>query len=95
VLNIAIMTSYLSRPDKRVSHLISTHPSIMIGIVNQIQTSITSEVEFTCVNMKEMQKKSKRIQNIQDRIKKKNKRRKKVQDRKQAPSPPPPPQIKP
>jgi hypothetical protein len=62
------MTSYLARSSKRVSHLISTHPSIMTSIINQIQTSITNEAELTYVNMKEMQKKSKRIQNIQDRI---------------------------
>jgi hypothetical protein len=43
VLNIAIMTSYLARSSKRVSHLISTHPSIMTSIVNEIQGSILSE----------------------------------------------------
>jgi hypothetical protein len=37
------MTSYLAWSTKRVSHLISTHPSIMINIINQIQASITSE----------------------------------------------------
>jgi hypothetical protein len=58
------MTSYLARSSKRVSHLISTHPSIMTSIVNQIQTSIISEAELILVNMKEMQKKRKRIQNI-------------------------------
>jgi hypothetical protein len=37
------MTSYLGWSSKRVSHLISTHPSIMISIINQIQASITGE----------------------------------------------------
>jgi hypothetical protein len=37
----------------------------MTNIVNQIQTSTISETELTLVNKKEMQKKSKRIQNIQ------------------------------
>jgi hypothetical protein len=46
VLNIAIMTSHLAWSSKSVSHLISTHPSIMISIVNQIQTSIISEAEL-------------------------------------------------
>jgi hypothetical protein len=36
----------------------------MTSIVNQIQTSIISEAELILVNMKEMQKKRKRIQNI-------------------------------
>jgi hypothetical protein len=43
VLNIAIMIGYLSWSSKRVSHLMSTHPSTMIGIIIQIQASITSE----------------------------------------------------
>jgi hypothetical protein len=43
MLNIAIMTGYLAWYRKRVSHLISTHPSIMTGIVIQIQTSITTK----------------------------------------------------
>jgi hypothetical protein len=37
------MIGYLARSSKRVSHHISTHPSIMISIINQIQASITSE----------------------------------------------------
>jgi hypothetical protein len=37
------MTSYLTMSSKNVLHLISTHPSIMTSIVNQIQTSIISE----------------------------------------------------
>jgi hypothetical protein len=43
MLNITIMIGYLAWCSKRVSHLISTHPSIMISIINQIQASITSE----------------------------------------------------
>jgi hypothetical protein len=43
MLNIAIMTSYLAGSMKRVSYLISTHPSIMIRIMNQIQASIIGE----------------------------------------------------
>jgi hypothetical protein len=39
----------------------------MASIVNQIQTSIISEAALTYVNIKGMQKKSKKIQNIQDR----------------------------
>jgi hypothetical protein len=61
VLNIAIMTSYLAWSSKRVSHLISTHPSIMISIINQIQASIIGEGKLRWVNMKKMQKKNKRI----------------------------------
>jgi hypothetical protein len=47
VLNIAIMTSYLVRSTKKVSHLIFTHPSIMTNTVNQLQTSIISEAALT------------------------------------------------
>jgi hypothetical protein len=43
VLNIAIMTGYLAWSSKRVSHLISTHPITMTGIIIQIQSSITGE----------------------------------------------------
>jgi hypothetical protein len=44
LLNIVIMISYLARSSiKRVSYLISTHPSTMINIVNQIQASIIGE----------------------------------------------------
>jgi hypothetical protein len=62
VLNITIMISYLAWSSKRVSYLISTHPSIMIGIINQIQARIIGETKLTYVSMKEMQKNSKRIQ---------------------------------
>jgi hypothetical protein len=43
VLNIIIMTSYLAWSSKRVSHLITTHPTTMTSIVMQIQARITSE----------------------------------------------------
>jgi hypothetical protein len=43
VLNITIMISYLAWYRKRVSHLITTHPSTMISIINKIQASITGE----------------------------------------------------
>jgi hypothetical protein len=54
MLNIAIMTGYLAWSSKRVSHLIFTHPSIMISIVNQIQASITSEAEDKLDRYEEM-----------------------------------------
>jgi hypothetical protein len=40
VLNIATIASYLAWPSKRVSHLITTHPSTVISIIKQIQASI-------------------------------------------------------
>jgi hypothetical protein len=43
MLNIAIIAGYLAWPSKRVSHLITTHPSTMIRIIKQIQASITGE----------------------------------------------------
>jgi hypothetical protein len=43
VLNITIMICYLAWSSKRVLHLISTHPSIMISIIKQRQASIISE----------------------------------------------------
>jgi hypothetical protein len=60
VLNIAIMTTYLAWSSKRVSHLITTHPSTMISIINQRQASITGEAGLTEVSMKKMQEKRKR-----------------------------------
>jgi hypothetical protein len=67
MLDIAIMTGYLAWFSKKVSHLISTHPSVVIRIINQIQATITSEAKVNYVSMKEIQQKDKRIQNIQDR----------------------------
>ena len=43
MLNIAIKAGYLAWPSKRVSHLITTHPSTVISIIKQIQASITCE----------------------------------------------------
>jgi hypothetical protein len=37
------MTVYLAWSSKRISWLITTHPSTMISIINQIQASITGE----------------------------------------------------
>jgi hypothetical protein len=44
MLNIAIMTDYLTWSSKRVSYLIFTHPNIMISIIKQKQASITCEI---------------------------------------------------
>jgi hypothetical protein len=41
MLKIAIKIGYIAWSSKRVSHLITTHPSIMISIIKQIQASIT------------------------------------------------------
>jgi hypothetical protein len=67
VLNIAIMTTYLAWSRKRVLHLISTHPSIMINIINQIQASITGE-PIGKLDMKEMQCDENNIEYIHDKI---------------------------
>jgi hypothetical protein len=53
VLDIAIKTGYLEWSSKRVSHLISTHPSIMTSIINQIQASITGEAVVNVGEYKE------------------------------------------
>jgi hypothetical protein len=45
VLNIAIIAGYLAWSSKRVSHLITTHPSIVISIIKQIQASIIGEAK--------------------------------------------------
>jgi hypothetical protein len=39
------MIDYLSWSSKRVSHLITTHPSIVISIIKQIQASIAGEAK--------------------------------------------------
>jgi hypothetical protein len=57
VLNITIMIGYLAWSSKRVSYLITTHPSIMISITNQIQASIIGEV---IVNLGEYEGNAKR-----------------------------------
>jgi hypothetical protein len=45
MLNSANMTSYLAWSSKGVSHLLTTHPSIVISIIKQIQASITGEAK--------------------------------------------------
>jgi hypothetical protein len=55
VLNIAIMTGYLAWSSKRVSHLISTHPSIVTSIINQIQASIIGDAIDNLGRYDEMQ----------------------------------------
>jgi hypothetical protein len=41
----ANIAGYLAWSDKRVSHLITTHPSTVISIIKQIQASITCEAK--------------------------------------------------
>jgi hypothetical protein len=67
VLNNAIMTSYLAWCSKRVSHLISTHPSIRTSIINQIQASIMGEAIVNLGRYDEMQCNEKKIEYIQDK----------------------------
>jgi hypothetical protein len=68
VLNIAIMIGYLAWSSKRVSHLISTHPSIMISIINQIHASITSEAIDNLGEYEESATEKQNDANIHDRI---------------------------
>jgi hypothetical protein len=63
LLNIAIMTSYLAWSSKRVSHLISTHRSI----INQIQASIIGEAIDRLGRYDEMQCDENKIEYIQDK----------------------------
>jgi hypothetical protein len=65
VLNIAIITSHLAWSSKRVSHLISTHPSIMTSIINQIQASITGEAIDNLGRYDEIQCDENKIEYIQ------------------------------
>jgi hypothetical protein len=65
VLNIAIMKGYLACSSKRVSHLISTHPSTMISIVNHIRASITGEAIDRLDRYDEMQCDENKIEYIQ------------------------------
>jgi hypothetical protein len=62
------MISYLAWSSRRVSHLISTHPSIMISIINQIQASITGEAIDNLGRYDEMQCNEKKIEYIQDKV---------------------------
>jgi hypothetical protein len=61
------MTGYLAWSSKRVSHLISTHPSIMISIINQIQASITGEAIDKICSYDKMQCDKNKIEYIQDK----------------------------
>jgi hypothetical protein len=61
------MTCYLAWSSKRVSHVISTHPSTMIGIINQIQASITSEGIYRLGEYEENATEKQKDTNIQDR----------------------------
>jgi hypothetical protein len=65
---MTIMTSYLAWSSKRVSHLISTHPSIMTSIINQIQASMIGEAIDNIGRYDEMQCDEKKIEYIQDKI---------------------------
>jgi hypothetical protein len=67
MLNIAIMTGYLAWSSKRVSHLISTLPSIMTGIIIQIQASIASEAIDNLGEYEENTTEKQKDTNIQDR----------------------------
>jgi hypothetical protein len=62
------MIGYLAWSRKRVSHLISTHPSTMtiIIIIIQIQASITSEADVNLGEYEENATKKKKDTNIQD-----------------------------
>jgi hypothetical protein len=67
MLNIAIMTGYLTWSSKRVSHRIFTHPSTMTDIIIQIQGSITSEAIVNLGEYEENAIEKQRDTNIQDR----------------------------
>jgi hypothetical protein len=67
VLNIAIMIGYLAWSSKRISHLISTHYSIMTSIIIQIQASITSEAIDNLDEYEENAIEKKKDTHIQDR----------------------------
>jgi hypothetical protein len=58
------MTSYLAWSSKRVSHLISTHPSIMTSIINQIQASVIGEAIDNLGRSDEMQSGENKIEYI-------------------------------
>jgi hypothetical protein len=61
------MTGYLAWSSKRISHLISTHSSIMISIVNQIQASITGEATNNLGKYEEIQCDENKIKYIQNK----------------------------
>jgi hypothetical protein len=61
------MTGYLAWSSKRVSHLISTHPSTMIGIIIQIQANITSNALDNLGEYEENTIEKQKDTNIQDK----------------------------
>jgi hypothetical protein len=61
------MSDYLAWSSKRVSHLISTHPSIMTSLINQVQASITGEAIDNLSRYDEMQCDKNKIEYIQDK----------------------------
>jgi hypothetical protein len=61
------MTSYLTWSSKRVSHLISTHPSTITSIINQIQASIIGEAIDSLGRYDEMQYDEKNVKYVQDK----------------------------
>jgi hypothetical protein len=61
------MTGYLAWSSKRVSHLISTHPSTIIGIIIQIHASTTSEAIDNLGEYEENATKRQKDTNIKDR----------------------------
>jgi hypothetical protein len=61
------MIGYLAWSSKRVSHLISTHPSTMTSIIIQVQASITSEAIDNLGEYEENAIEMQKDTNIQDR----------------------------
>jgi hypothetical protein len=61
------MTGYLAWSSKRVSHLISTHRSTMIGIIIQIQANITSDALDNLGEYEENTIEKQKDTNIQDK----------------------------
>jgi hypothetical protein len=60
------MTCYLAWSSKRISHLISIHPSTMTGIIIKIQASITSGVIDNLGEYEENATEKQNDTNIQD-----------------------------
>jgi hypothetical protein len=61
------MIGYLAWSSKQVSHLISTQPSTMTGIIIQMQASITSEAIDNLDEYEENATEKQKDTNIQDR----------------------------
>jgi hypothetical protein len=62
-----IMTGYVAWSSKRVSHLITTHPSTMTSIINQIQASITGKATSKLDEYEENARERQKDTNMQDR----------------------------